>query len=189
MITLLIKQTKRISAFYFAVKYNINYISGGLLIMRLHYCGHQSCRKRLPLNIRYCDEHKADGKQANEFARQQYFRNYNSNVRDQVANDFYHSAQWSKTRDYVVARDMNVCQVCGSSIESRVVVDHVHPLKFSSDEKLDSNNLWCLCYRCHEVKSMIERQTLSSPNGDNKLRHMSKDWYEKQILRLRARKK
>lgn len=158
-------------------------MSGGLLIMKIHNCAHQLCRNKIPLNKKYCQQHISDGKSS---YNKEYFKNYNANVRDQEANLFYHSSQWTKARNYVVARDLNICQLCGDTLEDRKIIDHVHPLKVSPDEKLDVDNLWCLCYRDHQIKTMIEEQTLAKPNGVNKLKHMSKDWYKKQIQRLRA---
>ncbi|WP_349516256.1 HNH endonuclease, partial [Leuconostoc suionicum] len=67
------------------------------------------------------------------------------------------------------------------------IVDHIHPLKIASDERLSADNLWTLCYQCHNIKTMIEEQTISRPNGTNKLKHMTKQWYIKQIMRLRKK--
>ena len=153
--------------------------------MRLHYCGHKGCRERLPISIRYCAKHKADNKPSDKFIQQQANRKYNQLVRDQDANSFYQSKQWQSMRDYVYARDIGICQICGEAITDRKIVDHIHPLKFSDSEKLDSNNLWTLCNRCHNIKTSLEVQIAQSPNGANKLKHIKQEWYKDKILNLR----
>lgn len=153
--------------------------------MRLHYCGHQGCRERLPISIRYCEKHKADNKPSDKFIQQQANRKYNQLVRDKEANSFYQSKQWQSMRDYVYARDMGVCQICGEAITDRKIVDHIHPLKFSNSEKLDSNNLWTLCNRCHNIKTSLEVQIAESPNGANKLKHIKPEWYKDKVMNLR----
>ena len=88
-------------------------------------------------------------------------------------------------RDYVYARDMSICQICGEAITDRKVIDHIHPLKFSNSEKLDSNNLWTLCNRCHNIKTSLEVQIAESPNATNKLSHIKPEWYKARVMNLR----
>ncbi|WP_080468822.1 HNH endonuclease [Lactiplantibacillus plantarum] len=110
-----------------------------------------------------------------------HMAHYNVTTRDPEANSFYHSVQWQHMRDYVYARDMGMCQVCGNAVTNRKIVDHIHPLKASPSEKLDKNNLWTMCYRCHNIKTSLEESIKSQPNGDNKLKHISKQWWQKAI--------
>lgn len=110
-----------------------------------------------------------------------HMAHYNATTRDPQANVFYHSTQWSHMRDYIYSRDLATCQVCGQALDDRKIVDHVHPLKISLDEKLDKDNLWTLCYRCHNLKTQLEANIKASPNGNNKLAHISKDWWQKAI--------
>lgn len=152
--------------------------------MRLHNCSRQGCHNKVAMNIKYCDKHIGDSKSQ---YNNQYQQHYNKYKRNTEANSFYQSKEWKHMRDYIVSRDMNVCQYCGNPLETRVIVDHLHPLQYAPLNKLDSNNLYTICYKCHQVKTMIEQQTAQSPNGSNKLKHMSYDWYKKQIKRVRAR--
>lgn len=154
--------------------------------MRVHLCGHRGCREKLPLAIRYCDKHKSQHQTENT---KRYYKQYNSTQRDQEANAFYQSKQWTKMRTYVYSRDMGTCQCCGNVITDRKIVDHIHPLSIAPDEKLNSYNLWTLCYECHNVKTMIEQQVLNSPNGKNKASHVSKEWYKKRILSYRTKQR
>ncbi|WP_260202196.1 HNH endonuclease [Lactiplantibacillus pentosus] len=110
-----------------------------------------------------------------------HMAHYNHTTRDPEANAFYHSVQWQRMRDYVYARDMGMCQVCGNAVTDRKIVDHCHPLKVAPDEKLDKDNLWTLCYRCHNIKTQLEESIKGQPNGNNKLKHISKQWWVKAI--------
>lgn len=141
------------------------------------------------MNVRYCSDHKSDGKPSDKFIQQQTSIKYNRYLRDQQANSFYQSKQWQTMRDYVYAKDMATCQVCGETTTDRKIIDHVHPLKTSPDEKLNSDNLWTLCYRCHQIKTSLEVQIIESPNGQNKLGHIRAPWYKEKIMKLRNKYK
>ncbi|WP_414018266.1 HNH endonuclease [Lactiplantibacillus plantarum] len=106
---------------------------------------------------------------------------YNHTTRDPEANAFYHSKQWSTVRGFIYSRDLACCQVCGQALDDRKIVDHIHPLKVAPDEKLDKNNLWTMCYRCHNIKTQLEESIKSQPNGDNILKHASRQWWQKAI--------
>ncbi|WP_233206511.1 HNH endonuclease [Lactiplantibacillus plantarum] len=106
---------------------------------------------------------------------------YNATTRDPEANAFYHSTSWQHMRDYIYSRDLATCQVCGNAVINRKIVDHIHPLKVSPNEKLNKDNLWTLCYRCHNIKTNLEESIKQQSNGDNKLAHISKAWWQKAI--------
>ncbi|MEN8553418.1 HNH endonuclease [Lactiplantibacillus plantarum] len=106
---------------------------------------------------------------------------YNAVTRDPQANAFYHSLQWQRMRDYVYSRDLACCQVCGNVVTNRKIVDHIRALKIAPEEKLDKDNLWVLCYRCHNIKTQLEESIKSQPNGNNKLKHIGRDWWVKAI--------
>lgn len=136
----------------------------------------------------YCDQHKEQHKQTAR-AVSQYNKTYNSTQRDQEANKFYQSKEWERMRAYVYARDMGIDQVTRQPIIGRYITDHVHPLSVAPEEKLDASNVWVLSLETHAVKTLIEKQLLASPNGVNKAKHVTKDWYTKQILSYMAKSK
>ncbi|MHA3852992.1 HNH endonuclease (plasmid) [Lactiplantibacillus plantarum] len=76
---------------------------------------------------------------------------------------------------------MGICQVCHSAVTNRKIIDHIHPLKVTPNGKLDKDNLWTLCYRCHNIKTNLEESIKSQPNGSTKLKHISRDWWVKAI--------
>lgn len=158
--------------------------------MRLRTCSHIGCHTKLPIGTTYCDKHKALHNTTNVSTRINQ-RIYNQEQRNQEANTFYHSKQWTKMREYVYTRDMGMCQITNQPIlnDGRFITDHVHPLSIAPDEKLDSNNLWLLSTEAHNVKTMIEQQLLNSPNGKNKAKHVSKEWYKKRVLIYMAKQR
>lgn len=165
--------------------------------MRLKHCNWRGCTRLVKPNVDFCDEHKqADLARKQAYIEQRdkakstvkgkqlanaHMAHYNHTTRDPQANAFYHTKQWRNVRDYVYARDMGMCQVCGNAVTDRKIVDHIHPLKVAPNEKLDKANLWVLCYRCHNIKTQLEESIKASPNGNNKLKHISRDWWQKAI--------
>ncbi|MFD1428680.1 HNH endonuclease [Lacticaseibacillus mingshuiensis] len=76
-----------------------------------------------------------------------------------------------------------MCQSCSNVIQDRKVIDHIVPLRLcQGGQALDSDNLWTLCYRCHYRKTLLEQIIAKQPNGDNKLRHLDRQWWTK-VLR------
>ncbi|WNX15367.1 HNH endonuclease [Lacticaseibacillus rhamnosus] len=113
----------------------------------------------------------------------QQAKQYDKLQRDHEAVAFYHSKQWQKVRDYVYARDLATCQVCGNVVQDRKVIDHIVSRRLCTPEQaLDSSNLWTLCYKCHFRKTKLEQIIAKQPNGDNKLAHLDRFWWTK-VLR------
>jgi len=140
------------------------------------------------MGVAYCDIHKEQHKQVPRTVSQ-YNKAYNATQRDEQANEFYQSTQWKKLREYVYSRDMGIDQITGQPILGRYITDHVHPLSIAPDEKLDGENVWLLSIETHAVKTLIEKQLLASPNGINKAKHVTKEWYRKQVLSYMAKQK
>lgn len=165
--------------------------------MRLKHCNWRGCTKLVKQGQSFCDEHlKADLKRKQAYISAKTKREstvkgrqlklarlsgYNANTRDPEANAFYHSAKWQHMRDYVYSRDLATCRVCGQALSNRKIIDHIHPLKVAPNEKLDKDNLWTLCYRCHNIKTNLEQTIKAQPNGSTKLKHISRDWWVKAI--------
>lgn len=165
--------------------------------MRLKHCNWRGCTKLVKQGVDFCPTHKQmDLQRKRAYIKQRdkvksthkgkqltasHMAHYNHTTRDPEANAFYHSKQWSTVRDYIYARGMGMCQVCGNAVTNRKVIDHIHPLKVSNEERLSQDNLWTLCYRCHNIKTKLEESIKSQPNGNNKLAHISKAWWIKAI--------
>lgn len=169
--------------------------------MRLKHCNWRSCQRLIPVGTDFCDEHKKS-----DLARKQAYINaktkrestvkgrqlkqarlshYNHTVRDPQANDFYHSQQWNMARQLAFSKAMGVCECCGRAIGldgKRGYVDHIVAYKVGTKEQsLSQDNLWLLCPACHSAKTRLEQHIMDGPNGVNKLKHISRDWWKKAI--------
>lgn len=165
--------------------------------MMMKHCNWGGCNKVVPKSQSFCDKHEAMNEQrkadykaslnrrdqtdTGKQVRKDHQAYYNHVRRDPEANTFYHTKQWQNVRDYVYSRDMAICQVCGNAVTDRKIVDHIHPLKASNEERLSQDNLWTLCYRCHNIKTNLEESIKEQSNGVNKLKHISRDWWKKTI--------
>lgn len=154
----------------------------------LHVCGWPGCNQ--VTHGRYCEKHQqlAEAKwqkQKAEYRKSklatainaQRQRQYDQTERDQEAKAFYSSKQWRQVRDYVYSRDGARCQVCGNVVTDRKIADHIKPLKYSPEQKLDTSNLWLLCYKDHSRKTKLEEAIAAKPNGITKLQHLDRDWW------------
>lgn len=160
------------------------------------------CHAIMPVSERYCAKHKAIHEQEWQTKKASYRRSklgqaikankakqYDQLQRDPEAVSFYHSKQWQKVRDYVYARDLATCQVCGNVVTDRKIVDHIVPRRLCTPEQaLDSRNLWVLCYRCHYRKTKLEQIISQKPNGDTKLKHLDRQWWTKVLREKRGQK-
>ena len=162
--------------------------------MRLHRCAEIGCHELIKLGFDYCDKHYQSRmnsyrnrlKQSQELKSQtlrgqrdklEYNRNYNENVRPELGHEFYKTTQWERISRYVKQRDMYTDSVDGIVYESGdLIVDHVVPRRLlkTSAEQYDISNLWLLSRARHSHKTFIEQKM-----SDNKLRHLSRDWWKK----------
>lgn len=162
---------------------------------QVHECSEPLCHVIVPINQRYCPVHKKQHEQAWQVKKDEYRKSklaraiksakakeYDQTERDPEATKFYHSKQWQKVRDYVYARDGATCQSCGNIVTDRKIVDHIVPRRLCSKEQaLDTDNLWVLDYFCHYRKTRIEEAIAKQPNGPEKLRHLSKEWWQRTL--------
>lgn len=67
---------------------------------------------------------------------------------------FYQSAEWKRMRVTILERDGATCRLCGGRGDRGAIVnvDHIRPLKFHWDLRLDPTNLQVLCADCNEGK-------------------------------------
>ncbi|RNE10356.1 HNH endonuclease [Lacticaseibacillus paracasei] len=171
---------------------------------QVHECNEPLCHAIVPVSERYCAKHKAIHEQEWQAKMADYRRSklaqavkakqakqYDQTERDPEATAFYHSKAWRATRSATFARDGATCQVCGNVVQDRKIVDHIVPRRLlcSPKEALDSANLWVLCYKCHFRKTKLEQIIAKQPNGDNKLKHLDKQWWTKVLREERGKNK
>lgn len=168
---------------------------------QVHECGEPLCHQIVPVGERYCPVHQAQHEAAWRAKKDSYRKSklgqsikankakqYDQTERDPEATAFYHSKQWTKVRDAVYARDMATDQVTGEVLGDRKVVDHIIPLRLcTAKQSLDSNNLWVLSYRTHYRKTKLEQVIAKQPNGDNKLKHLDRQWWTKVLREERGK--
>lgn len=153
--------------------------------MRVHVCNQRMCREVIPIGKRYCEEHvklHQPFQKVTKQERRHYYKEYNQHTRDQQANEFYHSKQWTTVRNYVVNRDMYSSAITGKVIPNGdLIVDHKVRRDVYEGDPLDADNLWCLSRSEHAVKTQLEESIMKQPNGTNKLKHISREWWVKAI--------
>lgn len=155
--------------------------------MRTHECWKRGCHVLCRPGHDYCPKHEAEHQQERfaalkrfkqSKAYQQYnknrYRKYNAEQRDPEANAFYQSNRWSKTREFIKARDMMIDGATGRVLADHdYIVDHIVPRRLCKDP-FDPANLWLLSRKEHYRKTQIKERIANQSNGDNKLRHIDK---------------
>lgn len=151
---------------------------------RVHVCAEALCREVIPINKKYCETHqRLHPMYANvsKVEKNELNKTYNLYERDEEANQFYHSVKWTRVRKYVVSRDMYSSGVSGKVLDDKdAIVDHIHPRRLV-DNPLDTNNLWILSRKEHNIKTKLEESIAQKLNGDNILKHMAKETWIKYI--------
>lgn len=164
--------------------------------MKMRHCKFQGCRKILPYEIDYCDEHliivtnenknqelKAQQLKEMSVGYQQSDRRTrysNSSRFDEIGAGFYQSQAWRKLSTRIRVRDLYTCQVCGKvqGVNESYVVDHIVKRRLDETKAMNSSNLWLICRRCHNVKTALENKLLPE-----KQMVMTKDEWQ-QMIRL-----
>lgn len=77
---------------------------------------------------------------------------------------FYKTARWQRLRMRVLERDLFTCQWPGCGrIEvdtSKLVADHIVPVRIDPARKWDETNLRCMCAACHSGPRQVEEAAL-----------------------------
>lgn len=94
--------------------------------------------------------------------------------------EFYHSHEWKRVRQQVIARDFG-CDlgVEGHEIHEKLLIHHINPLTPESlmdgaDLALDLDNLITTCHRTHNAihygdERLLPRPVIQRAPGDTKL--------------------
>lgn len=94
--------------------------------------------------------------------RKESTRLYDANVRDKRADEFYHSAEWKRSRLAYLASIGWLCEDCAdevrrglrdpTDIQAATDVHHVEPLAKCWERRLDWSNFRGLCDTHHKAK-------------------------------------
>lgn len=165
--------------------------------MRMHRCNYLGCRVLVSMNDKFCDQHAEENKRDRDMALSKYKegikgslkeqhdnrqaqKKYNEETRDSTATEFYHSVRWTKIANHVRVRDSYMSGVSGKILNNGdIQVDHVIKRELLDKERwYDTENLWLLSRREHQLKTSIELKLLRE-NRQNVLRNLDKDWWIK----------
>lgn len=82
---------------------------------------------------------------------------------------FYKTARWQRLRMAVLTRDLFICQWpgCGRLVAdtSKLVADHIVPVRVDPELKWDAVNLRCLCKDCHDGPRQVQELAMYGPSG------------------------
>lgn len=78
---------------------------------------------------------------------------------------------------------MATCQVCGNVTANRKIVDHIIARKIAPELAMDADNLWVLCFQCHNIKTRIEAEKVRKRRG-KQLRSFGRNWW-KNVIKAR----
>jgi 5-methylcytosine-specific restriction endonuclease McrA len=80
---------------------------------------------------------------------------YSNKSYDEI-NEFYHSKEWKSRRKEFLQNKLLICNGCqgdlSNSNQKYLNVDHIKPLRYFWDLRLDMNNLQILCSACNKAK-------------------------------------
>lgn len=78
---------------------------------------------------------------------------------DPVVDAFYASFEWRRLRLKVLKKHGRRCLCCGATPDDgvKIHVDHIKPLRFFWDKRLDFDNLQVLCEVCNHGKGNWDR--------------------------------
>lgn len=82
---------------------------------------------------------------------------------------FRKTARWQRLRWSVLERDEFTCQWPGCGVvmvdSSKLVADHIVPVRVDPSRKWDMTNLQCLCEACHSGPKQALEVALYGPGG------------------------
>lgn len=85
-------------------------------------------------------------------------------ITDAQAKAFYKSITWQKCREYILSRDLYLCQECLDTCGIPVPADtvhHIEHLKDNWERRLDPTNLVSVCRTCHNRLHPEKKQSKS----------------------------
>ena len=83
----------------------------------------------------------------------QVMGDYSNKEFEQKLHGFYNSKEWKIAKNKVKLELAPFCPVCGS--EENLHVDHIQPIRYFFDLRLDHNNLQILCKDCNQEKGSM----------------------------------
>ncbi|WP_035065217.1 HNH endonuclease [Carnobacterium maltaromaticum] len=111
----------------------------------LKQCNKARCRKLIPYDTKYCEEHQ--GADHKEYNKARY-------LTDKKYVAFYNSKAWRKLSKYKLTVDP-LCEICLAIDEDNpvpaVLVHHLIETKVDWSKRLEMSNLQSVCFACHNA--------------------------------------
>lgn len=84
-----------------------------------------------------------------------------------VCQKFYRSSEWKELReDFIIKNNTGRCANCtiewNTIVESNLNVDHIYPVKFYWERRLDTTNLQLLCENCNRYKGNVTQYNVDT---------------------------
>lgn len=125
-----------------------------MITIPLKKCNKVNCNNLIDFKETYCDEHK--------HLQTESKVNYDSfrYERDSLYRQFYNKKSWKDARHISMLRHDSLCQEClrDGLYTKADVVDHIVELRDDWERRLDQSNLEPLCHKCHNEKTISEKE-------------------------------
>ncbi|HGG0416546.1 TPA: HNH endonuclease [Clostridium sporogenes] len=107
------------------------------------------CNIKIPYSEKYCNKCKDKIKKE----KKHYLKYYDENIRDKKSMEFYNGKEWNIIREQVKQRDNGLCLMCfkDKKIVPYDVVHHIIELREDYSNRINKDNLVCLCHECHNI--------------------------------------
>lgn len=108
---------------------------------------------------------------------------YNINSRDEVATAFYSTTRWKKVANHVRVRDNYLSAISKQILgDGDTQVDHIVKRELLPKEDwYDTENLWLLSRREHQLKTSMESKMIRDGKGDM-LRNLDREWWRRVLI-------
>lgn len=99
----------------------------------------------------YCEQHKKEAIERERHRKQQEYKRYDDQRKQEKEWHFYKSNEWKRIREMALARDHYLCQECLKEGKLTVAstVHHIIEIKEDWSKRLDLDNLITLCEYHH----------------------------------------
>lgn len=105
---------------------------------------------------------------------------YSDKEFEKKLHDFYNSKEWKEMRKKVHSELTHMCSVCCAT--TNLHVDHIKPLRYFWEQRLDEDNLQILCSECN-----LEKGSMLNWTKEWHIKTKNQFLYEKTIRKMNQR--
>lgn len=126
-------------------------------------CNHIACKKLIPFDEPYCDNHKRETVKERQWSRREVNRSYDDKRKQEEPKiyAFYQSKRWERLSRQIKIRDDFMCQECLRNDKYTVadVTDHIIEIRDDWENRWNTKTMEALCHNCHNRKSRKSKTT------------------------------